>query len=109
MAKELEKKLLQELSRFKQIKHNTENLSEQMIGGYGNLGMGSHVERLLNRAKDLDEQEEEEVEVELDPDAEAEEIEGGEEEIEGGEEEMGVDLEGGHNRIRCYRFSNQTR
>ena len=70
MAKELEKKLLQELSRFKQIKHNTENLSEQMIGGYGNLGMGSHVERLLNRAKDLDEQEEEEVEVELDPDAE---------------------------------------
>jgi len=86
MAKEIEKKLIAELSRFKQIKHNTENLNEQMIGGVSNLGMGSHVERLLKRAEAMGEQED----VELDPDAEAEEIEGGDEEV-----NMDIDLEGG--------------
>ena len=99
MAKEIEKKLIAELYRFKQIKHNTENLNEQMIGGVSNLGMGSHVERLLKRAEVMGEQED----VELDPDAEAEEIEGGDEEVnmdidlEGGDEEvnMDIDLEGG--------------
>ena len=76
MAKELEKKLLKELSRFKEINHNTQNLDEQMVGGVGNLGMGSHIERLAKRFN-MDEQEEPEVETEeipVDPEAETEEF-----------------------------------
>ena len=69
MAKELEKKLLKELSRFKEINHNTQNLDEQMFSGIGNLGMGSHIDRLAKRFN-MGEQEE----IELDPDAESEEI-----------------------------------
>ena len=83
MAKELEKKLIEELNRFKQIKHNTDNLNEQMIGGVGNLGMGSHVERLLKKAHELGEQE-----MELDPEAEVEDLEGAEEDLEGAEDEL---------------------
>ena len=56
MAKELEKKLLEELSRFKEINHNTQNLDEQMVGGVSSLGMGSHLERLSKRFN-MDEQE----------------------------------------------------
>lgn len=96
MAKELEKKLLKELSRFKEINHNTQNLDEQMVGGVGNLGMGSHIERLAKRFN-MDEQEEPEVETEeipVDPEAETEEMpdeEGGD--MEGGEEEIDIDLD----------------
>tara|TARA_R110002020_G_scaffold142436_1_gene314585 strand:- start:197 stop:949 length:753 start_codon:yes stop_codon:yes gene_type:complete len=101
MAKEIEKKLLKELSRFKEINHNTENLNEQVVSNVGNLGMGSHIERLAKRFN-MDEQEEVEVEDEaeiaLDPDAEAEEFpaEGEEGDVgmeEGGEEMPGEDEE----------------
>jgi len=108
MAKELEKKLLKELSRFKEINHNTQNLDEQMVGSMGNLGMGSHIDRLAKRFN-MGEQEEPEVETEevpLDPEAETEEMpdelagetEGGEEmdmdvDMEGGDEEMEMDTD----------------
>ena len=95
----IEKTLLKELSRFKEIGYNIENLEEQMVGGMSNLGMGSHVERLAKRFNmELGEQEETE-ELPLDPEAEEEEIEGGEEELptdpeaEMPAEEGGVDIE----------------
>jgi hypothetical protein len=79
----IEKSLLKELSRFKEIGYNIDNLEEQMVGGVSNLGMGSHVERLAKRFNiELGEQEEVEdvpaeedtEEIVLDPEAEAEEI-----------------------------------
>ena len=96
MAKELEKKLLEELSRFKEINHNTQNLDEQMVGGVPSLGMGSHLERLSKRFN-MDEQEvEDEVPTEEEPaDNELEdtavdtEIEG----VDGGEESLDVGIE----------------
>jgi DNA repair exonuclease SbcCD ATPase subunit len=51
----LEKQLLEELSRFNQIKHNSENLEEQMVGAIASLGMGSKVDELLEKAKKLEE------------------------------------------------------
>ena len=67
MAKELEKKLLEELSRFKEINHNTQNLDEQMVGGVSSLGMGSHIDR-LSKKSNMDEQEvEDEVPTEEEP------------------------------------------
>ena len=67
MAKELEKKLLEELSRFKEINHNTQNLVEQMVGGVSSLGMGSHIDR-LSKKFNMDEQEvEDEVPTEEEP------------------------------------------
>ena len=72
MAKELEKKLLKELARFKQIGYNSNNLQEQtgFVGG----SMGSHVDRLAQRFG-VDEQEDPETEeISLDPEAETEEI-----------------------------------
>jgi hypothetical protein len=105
MAKELEKKLLKELSRFKEINHNTQNLDEQIVSNKGNLGMGSHIDRLAKRFN-MDEQEEPEAETEeipVDPEAETEAIpaadeEGGGEAIpaadeEGGGEEMDMDMD----------------
>ena len=54
----LEKKLLKELKRFNQIDYNSKNLEEQNLAGFGNLGMGSHVERILGKKKsELGEQE----------------------------------------------------
>ena len=100
MAKELEKKLLEELSRFKEINHNTQNLDEQMVGGVSSLGMGSHLERLSKRFN-MDEQEvEDEVPTEEEPAAEPAdneledtavdtEIEG----VDGGEESLDVGIE----------------
>ena len=100
MAKELEKKLLEELSRFKEINHNTQNLDEQMVGGVPSLGMGSHLERLSKRFN-MDEQEvEDEVPTEEEPAAEPAdneledtavdtEIEG----VDGGEESLDVGIE----------------
>jgi|TARA_R100001509_G_C4821749_1_gene200058 hypothetical protein len=100
MAKELEKKLLEELSRFKEINHNTQNLDEQMVGGVSSLGMGSHLERLSKRFN-MDEQEvEDEVPTEEEPTAEPAdneledtavdtEIEG----VDGGEESLDVGIE----------------
>ena len=100
MAKELEKKLLEELNRFKEINHNTQNLDEQMVGGISSLGMGSHLERLSQRFN-MDEQEvEDEVPTEEEPAAEPAdneledtavdtEIEG----VDGGEESLDVGIE----------------
>tara|TARA_B100001564_G_scaffold360046_1_gene385095 strand:- start:155 stop:904 length:750 start_codon:yes stop_codon:yes gene_type:complete len=100
MANELEEKLLKELSRFNQITHNTDNLNEQMVSGLGNLGMGSHVERLAKRVGlEMGEQEspEAEEEIPLDPEAEIEDLdveEGGEEgSEEGGEEITDVEID----------------
>lgn len=95
MAKELEQKILEELSRFKEINHNTENLNEQVVGNMANLGMGSHIERLAKRFN-MGEQEEveaeDETEIALDPEAEAEEIpvpgEEGDIDMEAGGEEV---------------------
>jgi len=47
----LEKKLLKELKRFNQIDYNSKNLEEQNLAGFGNLGMGSHVERILEETE----------------------------------------------------------
>jgi hypothetical protein len=59
----LEKELLEELKRFNQIGYNSKNLNEQnMGGGFGNLGMGSHVDRILGKSE-LGEQEESEMDV----------------------------------------------
>ena len=63
----LEKKLLNELKRFNQIGYNSQNLSEQNLGGFGNLGMGSHVERILGKTE-LGEQEDVEADVETEDD-----------------------------------------
>lgn len=63
----LEKKLLNELKRFNQIGYNSQNLSEQNLGGFGNLGMGSHVDRILGKTE-LGEQEDVEADVETDDD-----------------------------------------
>jgi len=103
MANNIEKELLDELKRFNQIKHNSENLNEQQIaamGGIANLGMGSHVERLLKRAKAMEmaEQEGEEmdiddVEIPTDPEAEGEESPIGDEiEMDMGDEEIEMDI-----------------
>ena len=89
MANELEKRLLKELYRFKEINHNTENLDEQMLG---NLGMSSGfiakqgnsdtLKKFNTRQSEMAEQEEgdeidmemEDEEIPTDPDAEGEEI-----------------------------------
>ena len=59
----LEKSILEEIKRFKQINHNSNNLNEQSVGGFGNLGMGSHVKRIMG---DMYEQEEETEDLEVD-------------------------------------------
>ena len=101
MAKELEKKLLEELGRFKEINHNTQNLDEQMVGGVGNLGMGSHLERLSKRFN-MDEQEVEDEtateEIPLDPEAEVEDLDVALEDEpttpdEGGGEDVDLDID----------------
>jgi|TARA_R110000744_G_scaffold375995_2_gene489916 hypothetical protein len=77
----LEKALLKQLSRFKEIGHNINNLDEQIVGGVGSgsgfkdqQGSSERLER-FKKQQDIGEQEEEELE--LDPDAASEEIEGG--------------------------------
>ena len=86
MANNIEKELLEELKRFNQIKHNSENLNEQSIapmggiGGVANLGMGSHVERLLNRAKAMEMSEQEGEDIPIRPRNRVEELPTGDEE-----------------------------
>ena len=56
MDNNIEKKLLKELARFKQIGYNSDNLQEQT--GFVDGSMGSHVERLAKRFNiDMSEQE----------------------------------------------------
>ena len=101
MVNNIEKELLEELKRFNQIKHNSSNLNEQQvntlggIGGVANLGMGSHVERLLDRAKAMEMSEQEEAEVDPMGGGSAVDPMGGGSAIEdeGGAEEMEVDVE----------------
>ena len=65
----LEKKLLKELKRFNQIGYNSKNLKEQNLAGFGNLGMGSHVERIMGKSE-LGEQEDVETEVDTEEELE---------------------------------------
>ena len=78
MAKELEKKLLEELSRFKQIRYNTENLDEQNIannngsGFLKNQGESDALQKFNNRQKEMSEQETDEIP--LEPEASEDEL-----------------------------------
>jgi hypothetical protein len=98
MDNHIEKKLLEELARFKQIGYNSDNLQEQT--GFVGSSMGSHVERLAKRFN-MDMVEQEDIE---EPEAEGEipadvggDAELGGEEIPadvGAEEEVVTDVEG---------------
>ena len=103
MAKEVEKSILEELKRFNQINHNSDNLNEQTVtaigndvGGVSNLGMGSHVERLAKRfGVEMAEQEVPELEdeeLEVDTEEVPVEDEGGEEDV-AVEDEMDLDAD----------------
>tara|TARA_R100001443_G_scaffold116531_2_gene137216 strand:+ start:12350 stop:13105 length:756 start_codon:yes stop_codon:yes gene_type:complete len=103
MAKEVEKSILEELKRFNQISHNSDNLNEQRIsaigdniGGLSNLGMGSHVERLAKKfGMEMAEQEAPELEdeeLEVDTEEVPVEDEGGEEDV-AVEDEMDLDTD----------------
>ncbi len=85
MANKTDKKILQELKRFQTITKNSQNLDEQMVGGMATFEMGSHVDRLLKKAKAMemaeqeelevgDEAETEELDIPLDPEGETEEL-----------------------------------
>ena len=69
MAKKIDNKILEELKRFQTITNNSQNLNEQMVGGVATFEMGSHVDRLLQKAKAMEmaEQEVPELELELEP------------------------------------------
>ncbi len=103
MAKEVEKSILEELKRFNQISHNSDNLNEQRIsaigddiGGLSNLGMGSHVERLAKKfGMEMAEQEVPELEdeeLEVDTEEVPVEDEGGEGDV-AVEDEMDLDTD----------------
>jgi len=91
----IEKTLLKELNRFKQIGRNSENLDEQMLGagsGFMQNQGGSDTLDKFKKRQEVGEQEvpavdTEEEEIVLDPDAETEELEGGEDEM-GMEDDM---------------------
>ena len=104
MAKDVEKSILEELKRFNQINHNSDNLNEQNItsvgnniGGVGNLGMGSHIERLAKRVGlEMAEQEvpaEDELEVGTEDEEVVDTEEGGDEGDTAIEDEMDMDTD----------------
>ena len=76
MAKELEKKLLKELSRFKEIGRNSSNLDEQLIGGGSGFEKSQGASDLLNKFKKRQEmgEQEEDTDIPLDPEAEVEDL-----------------------------------
>ena len=76
MAKELEKKLLKELSRFKEIGRNSSNLDEQLIGGGSGFEESQGASDLLNKFKKRQEmgEQEEDADIPLDPEAEVEDL-----------------------------------
>tara|TARA_R100001509_G_scaffold107523_1_gene63934 strand:+ start:510 stop:1247 length:738 start_codon:yes stop_codon:yes gene_type:complete len=85
MAKKIDNKILEELKRFQTITNNSQNLNEQMIGGVATFEMGSHVDRLLKKAKAMemaeqevpeleDEAETEELDTPVEPEGETEEL-----------------------------------
>tara|TARA_R110000824_G_scaffold357071_2_gene544434 strand:- start:14 stop:802 length:789 start_codon:yes stop_codon:yes gene_type:complete len=112
MANDIEKQLLDELKRFNQIKHNSENLNEQNMAtnnGSGFLkdqGASDLLKKFNNRQREMSEQEaEEEIEIPADPEAEEEELAIGDEtemdmgdetpiEDEGGEVDMEDEMGG---------------
>ena len=74
MAKELEKKLLKELSRFKEIGRNSSNLDEQIIGsgsGFDEQQGESDLLMKFKKRQDVGEQEDD-LDIPLDPEAETE-------------------------------------
>ena len=90
----IEKELLKELNRFKEIGRNSENLDEQVVGIGGGSGFvqdqgGSDLLKKYKLRQEVGEQEEDIV---LDPDAETEELED-ETPTEGGDEELEMGLE----------------
>jgi|TARA_R110002012_G_scaffold87700_1_gene216736 uncharacterized coiled-coil protein SlyX len=85
MDKKIDNKILEELKRFQTITSNSQNLNEQTVGGMATFEMGSHVDRLLKKARALemaeqeelevgDETETEELDIPLDPEGETEEL-----------------------------------
>ena len=85
MAKKIDNKILEELKRFQTITNNSQNLNEQMVGGVATFEMGSHVDRLLQKAKAMemaeqevpeleDEAETEELDTPVEPEGETEEL-----------------------------------
>tara|TARA_R110001592_G_scaffold2527_2_gene14786 strand:- start:373 stop:1113 length:741 start_codon:yes stop_codon:yes gene_type:complete len=87
----IERELIKELNRFKEIGRNSENLDEQVVGIGGGSGFiqdqgGSDLLKKYKKRQDVGEQEDPDEEIVLDPDAETEELEGGDEEM--GCEEM---------------------
>ena len=85
MAKKIDNKILEELKRFQTITNNSQNLNEQMVGGVATFEMGSHVDRLLKKAKAMemaeqevpeleDEAETEELDTPVEPEGETEEL-----------------------------------
>ena len=96
MAKEIEKSILQELKRFSEINHNSDNLNEQKISAVGNAmtDTGSGFEQQqgssdrLNKFKTQQEIGEQEV---SDEDVDLGDEEVGDEEV--GDEELDIDVE----------------
>jgi len=110
----LEKALLKQLSRFKEIGHNINNLDEQIVGGVGGgsgfetqQGGSDRLEK-FKKQQDIGEQETEDVELDIptdpeaeiedtdldiptDPEAEVETDVDIDMDMEGGEEEMDID------------------
>jgi len=85
MDKKIDNKIVEELKRFQTITSNSQNLNEQTVGGMATFEMGSHVDRLLKKARALemaeqeelevgDETETEELDIPLDPEGETEEL-----------------------------------
>ena len=85
MDKKIDNKIVEELKRFQTITSNSQNLNEQTVGGMATFEMGSHVDRLLKKARALemaeqeelevgDEAETEELDIPLDPEGETEEL-----------------------------------
>ena len=74
MDNKIDKSILEELKRFQTITKNSENLNEQMIGGMATFEMGSHVDRLLKKAKAMEMAEQEEGDEEIPVEDETEEL-----------------------------------
>lgn len=74
----IKEEILKELNRFKEIGRNSDNLTEQMIGGgsgFIDTQGGSDSLKKFQTRQEMGEQEEEELDIPLDPEAE---VEGGE-------------------------------
>ena len=95
MANKIDKSILEELKRFQAITNNSENLNEQMVGGMATFEMGSHVDRLLKRAKAMEMEEQEEEVIPVEDESEIAPVAGEEEEIDVEAEATPPEAEGG--------------